>query len=82
MNRYFLKKVALDFGRTTLGFASVGILAAFGQAIGLVESATVDANAWKAVGVALGVAVASAALRAGQALFTNLESDLSNREEA
>lgn len=79
MSRYFVKKVALDFGRTVLGFASAGVAQQLAVAVGLMESQAFDLTSWKAVGLGIAAAVGSAVLRAAQARFTSFETDAANR---
>ena len=79
MNRYFVKKVALDFGRTVLGGAAAGISQQLALAVGLMENQQFDFTSWKAVGLGIAVAVGSSIIRAAQAKFTNLETDAANR---
>lgn len=81
MDRYFWKKVGLDFGRTFLGFYAVTIAATFASSLANVEAGDFSAASWKGVGVAAAVGAASAAIRAAQALWTNLESDVVNRPD-
>jgi hypothetical protein len=79
MDRFFLKKVALDFGRTVLGGAAAGVAQQLALAVGLMENQQFDVTSWKAVGVGIAVAAGSSVLRALQARFTNLETDAANR---
>jgi hypothetical protein len=69
----FARKVALDFARSFLGFFTVALSAALIDAAGLVNTGDWTVASWKVIGVALLAAAGSAAPRAAQALWTNLE---------